>query len=68
LFDTGHNRKTTPTTRRRPRSSRSAPGLRVLSYDAELKALQMLADRREELPALTACGVRNESAEVSNAR
>jgi transposase len=50
LFDTGHNRKTDA------HDAHSVavvavrtPGLRVLSDDAELEALRMLADRRDEL-------------------
>ncbi|KAB7739265.1 IS110 family transposase [Nostocoides sp. F2B08] len=50
LFDTGHNRKTDA------HDAHSVavvavrtPGLRVLSYDAELEALRMLVDRRDEL-------------------
>jgi transposase len=49
-FDTGHNRKTDA------HDAHSVAvvavrtqGLRVLSYDAELEALRMLADRRDEL-------------------
>ncbi|WP_370459998.1 transposase [Nostocoides sp. F2B08] len=50
LFDTGHNRKTDA------HDAHSVavvavrtPGLRVLSYDAELEALRMLVDRRDQL-------------------
>jgi transposase len=50
LFDTGHNRRTDahdahPVAVVPVRT----PGLRLLSYDVELEALRMLADRREEL-------------------
>ena len=50
LFDTGHNRKTDAHDAHAVAvvAVRTA-GLRVLSYDAELEALRMLADRREEL-------------------
>jgi len=49
-FDTGHNRKTDAHDAHAVAvvAVRTA-GLRVLSYDAELEALRMLADRREEL-------------------
>jgi transposase len=49
-FDTGHNLKTDAHDAHAVAvvAVRTA-GLRVLSYDAELEALQMLADRREEL-------------------
>jgi transposase len=50
LFDTGHNRKTDAHDAHAVAvvAVRTA-GLRVLSCDAELEALRMLADRREEL-------------------
>jgi transposase len=50
LFDTGHNRKTDAHDAHAVEvvAVRTA-GLRVLSYDVELEALRMLADRREEL-------------------
>ena len=50
LFDTGHNRKTDAHDAHAVAvvAVRTA-GLRVLSYDVELEALRMLADRREEL-------------------
>ena len=50
LFDTGHNRKTDAHDAHAVAvvAVRTA-GLRVLSYDDELEALRMLADRREEL-------------------
>ena len=50
LFDTGHNRKTDAHDAHAVAvvAVRTA-GLRVLTYDAELEALRMLADRREEL-------------------
>jgi transposase len=50
LFDTGHNRKTDAHDAHAVGvvAVRTA-GLRRLSYDVELEALRMLADRREEL-------------------
>ena len=50
LFDTGHNRKTDAHDAHAVAvvAVRTA-GLRVLTYDVELEALRMLADRREEL-------------------
>ena len=50
LLNTGHNRKTDAHDAHAVAvvAARSK-GLRVLSYDAELEALRMLADRREEL-------------------
>jgi len=50
LFDTGHNRKTDAHDAHAVAvvAVRTA-GLRVLSYDEQLEALRMLADRREEL-------------------
>jgi transposase len=50
LFDTGHNRKTDAHDAHAVAvvAVRTA-GLRVLSYDVELEALRMLADRREAL-------------------
>jgi transposase len=49
-FDTGHNRKTDAHDAHAVAvvAVRTA-GLRVLTYDTELEALRMLADRREEL-------------------
>ena len=50
LFDTGHNRKTDAHDAHAVAVvAVRTKGLRVLSYDAELEALRMLADRREEL-------------------
>ena len=50
LFDTGHNRKTDAHDAHAVATvAVRTAGLRVLSYDAELEALRMLADRREEL-------------------
>ena len=50
LFDTGHNRKTDAHDAHAVAVvAVRTKGLRVLSYDAELETLRMLADRREEL-------------------
>ena len=50
LFDTGHNRKSDAHDAHAVAVvAVRTPGLRVLSYDVELEALRMLADRREEL-------------------
>jgi transposase len=50
LFDTGHNRKTDAHDAHAVAVvAVRTQGLRVLSYDEELEALRMLADRREEL-------------------
>ena len=50
LFDTGHNRKTDAHDAHAVAVvAVRTSGLRVLSYDDELEALRMLADRREEL-------------------
>jgi transposase len=50
LFDTGHNRKTDAHDAHAVAVvAVRTKGLRVLSYDAELEALRLLADRREEL-------------------
>jgi transposase len=50
LFDTGHNRKTDAHDAHAVAVvAVRTPNLRVLSYDIELEALRMLADRREEL-------------------
>jgi transposase len=50
LFDTGHNRKTDAHDAHAVAAvAVRTTGLRVLSYDDELEALRMLADRREEL-------------------
>jgi hypothetical protein len=50
LFDTGHNRKTDAHDAHAVAVvAVRTKGLRVLSYDVELEALRMLADRREEL-------------------
>ena len=50
LFDTGHNRKTDAHDAHAVAAvAVRTSGLRVLSYDAELETLRMLADRREEL-------------------
>jgi transposase len=50
LFDTGHNRKTDAYDAHAVAVvAVRTSGLRVLSYDVELEALRMLADRREEL-------------------
>jgi transposase len=50
LFDTGHNRKTDAHDAHAVAVvAVRTSGLRVLSYDAELEVLRMLADRREEL-------------------
>jgi transposase len=50
LFDTGHNRKTDADDAHAVAVvAVRTTGLRVLSYDVELEALRMLADRREEL-------------------
>jgi transposase len=50
LLDTGHNRKTDAHDAHAVAVvAVRTPGLRVLSYDVELEALRMLADRREEL-------------------
>jgi len=50
LFDTGHNRKTDAHDAHAVAVvAARTPGLRVLTYDVELEALRMLADRREEL-------------------
>jgi len=50
FFDTGHNRKTDAHDAHAVAVvAVRTPGLRVLSYDVELGALRMLADRREEL-------------------
>jgi transposase len=50
LFDTGHNRKTDAHDAHAVAAvAVRTQGLRVLSYDVELEALRMLADRREEL-------------------
>jgi transposase len=50
LFDTGHNRKTDAHDAHAVAAvAVRTEGLRVLSYDEELEALRMLADRREEL-------------------
>ena len=50
LFDTGHNRKTDAHDAHAVAAvAVRTTGLRVLSYDAELEVLRMLADRHEEL-------------------
>jgi transposase len=50
LFDTGHNRKTDAHDAHAVAVvAVRTQGLQVLSYDVELEALRMLADRREEL-------------------
>jgi transposase len=50
LFDTGHNRKTDAHDAHAVAVlAVRTKALRVLSYDVELEALRMLADRREEL-------------------
>ncbi len=50
LFDTGHNRKSDAHDAHAVAAvAVRTDGLRVLSYDVELEALRMLADRREEL-------------------
>ncbi len=50
LFDTGHNRKTDAHDAHAVAVvAVRTKGLRVLTYDVELEALRMLADRREEL-------------------
>jgi len=50
LFDTGHNRKTDAHDAHAVAVvAVRTQGLRVLAHDAELEALRMLADRREEL-------------------
>ena len=50
LFDTGHNRKTDAHDAHAVAVvAVRTQGLRVLSYEVELEALRMLADRREEL-------------------
>src|SRR6186997_2771813 len=50
LLDTGHNRKTDAHDAHAVAVvAARTTGLRVLSYDAELEALRMLADRRDEL-------------------
>ena len=50
LLDTGHNRKTDAHDAHAVAVvAVRTQGLRVLSYDVELEALRMLADRREEL-------------------
>ena len=50
LFDTGHNGKTDAHDAHAVAVvAARTKGLRVLSYDADLEALRMLADRREEL-------------------
>ena len=50
LFDTGHNRKTDAHDAHAVAVvAVRTKGLRVLSYDVELEALRMLADRRAEL-------------------
>jgi transposase len=50
LFDTGHNRKTDAHDAHAVAVvAVRTEGLRVLSYDEQLEALRMLADRREEL-------------------
>src|SRR5688572_578695 len=50
LFDTGHNRKNDAHDAHAVAAvAVRTRGLRVLSYDVELEALRMLADRREEL-------------------
>ena len=50
LFDTGHNRKTDAHDAHAVAAvAVRTKGLRVLSYEVELEALRMLADRREEL-------------------
>ncbi|MET0642517.1 MAG: IS110 family transposase [Jiangellaceae bacterium] len=50
LFDAGHNRKTDAHDAHAVAVvAVRTPNLRVLSYDNELEALRMLADRREEL-------------------
>ena len=50
MLDTGHNRKTDAHDAHAVAVvAVRTTGLRVLSYDAELEALRMLADRREEL-------------------
>jgi transposase len=53
LFDTGHNRKTDAIDAHSIAvvAARTS-GLRVVSHDAELEALRMLADRRDELSRL----------------
>ena len=54
LFDTGHNRKTDAHDAHAVAVvAVRTTGLRVLSYDVELEALRMLADRREELTRAT---------------
>jgi transposase len=50
LFDTGHNRKTDAHDAHAVAAvAVRTRGLRVLSYDGELEALRMMADRRAEL-------------------
>ena len=50
LFDTGHNRKTDAHDAHAVAVvAVRTHGLRVLAYDAELEALRMLVDRRDEL-------------------
>ena len=50
LFDTGHNRKTDAHDAHAVAVvAVRTSGLRVLAYDAELEALRLLADRRDEL-------------------
>ena len=50
LLDTGHNRKTDAHDAHAVAVvAVRTEGLRVLSYDEEIEALRMLADRREEL-------------------
>src|SRR6478752_4834664 len=49
-LDTGHNRKTDAHDAHAVAAvAVRTPGLRVLAYDAQLEALRMLADRRDEL-------------------
>ena len=53
VFDTGNARKTDPVDAHAvAMAALRAPTLKVLTFDEELVALRLLADRRDELSAL----------------
>jgi transposase len=69
LFDTGHNRKTDAHDAHAVAAvAVRTEGLRVLSYDEQLEALRMLADRREELTRSRIQTVRHFDAEHMSRR